>query len=99
MVFCYGSLSRLTHKPSIKVAIGKQGPNIRLELTAEKAGVKTESKELCLGRRRKGSGCQVKARDIRNTHLDSQATKGRHGYFLPDEGPTKCNVKEYQLHL
>lgn len=46
----------------------------------------------------KESGCQVKARDIGNTHLDVQATKGRYGYFLSDEDSIECGVKNYQLH-
>ena len=57
-----------------------------MELTTWKPGIKqTTRREV---RTKEKRGCQVKARDKRNKHLDFQATKeqgGRHHCAPPDE--------------
>ena len=79
--------------------IWKQGPESRLELTTWKPGIKqTTRREV---RTKEKRGCQVKARDKRNKHLDFQATKeqgGRHHCAPPDEDWAECSAREYQ-HL
>ena len=54
------------------LVIQKQGPESRLELTTQRPGIKGETSDLQDKR-----GCQVKARDKRNKHLDFQAMKER----------------------